>query len=84
MSDGSLFNEIMLEEKLVELWPDYSCLLPREIAGFQEQDFKNLEETFTHVCFLFCNQEGNHRKNRFEELLIQSIKLSESFRVFRI
>ena len=56
MADGSLFNEIMLEEKLVELWPDYSCLLPREIAGFQEQDFKNLGETFTHVCVLFCNQ----------------------------
>ena len=56
MADGSLFNEIMLEEKLVELWSDYSCLLPRKIAGFQEQDFKNLGETFTHVCVLFCNQ----------------------------
>ena len=36
MADGSLFNEIMLEEKLVELWSDYSCLLLREIAGSQE------------------------------------------------
>ena len=24
MADGSLFNEIVLDEKLVELWPDYS------------------------------------------------------------
>ena len=36
MASGSVVSEVMLEEKLVELWPEYSCLY-----DVRSSDFKN-------------------------------------------
>ena len=34
----TLLNEIMLEEKLVELWPDYGCLYDMRSPDFKNKD----------------------------------------------
>ena len=51
MADGSLLNEIMLEEKLVELWPDYNCLYDVRSPDFKNRDRRQvaIEEIATKL-----------------------------------
>ena len=39
---GILLSEIMLEEKLVELWPDYGCLFDVRSPDFKNRDKKQV------------------------------------------
>ena len=56
MASNSVLNEVMAEEKLVELWPDYPCLYDVRSADFKDRDKrqKALEEIAMAV-----NQNGN-------------------------
>ena len=38
MASGSVVSEFMLEEKLVELWPEYSCLYDVSSTEFKNRD----------------------------------------------
>ena len=51
MADSSLLNEIMLEEKLVELWPDYNCLYKVTSLDFKNGDWRQvaIEEISTNL-----------------------------------
>ena len=57
----TLLSEIMLEEKLVELWPDYGCLYDVRSPDFKNRDKRQvaIEEIATKLSFF-----------RFFELLL--------------
>ena len=38
MASGSILSEVMLEEKLVELWPEYNCLYDVRSSDFKNRD----------------------------------------------
>ena len=38
MAYGSVLSEVMLEEKLVELWLEYSCLYDIQSSDFRNRD----------------------------------------------
>ena len=46
-------SEIMLEEKLVELWPDYGCLYDARSPDFKNRDKRQvaIEEIATKLSF---------------------------------
>ena len=44
MAAGGVVNEVLLEEKLVELWPEYSCLY-----DVRSPDFKNRDRRETAI-----------------------------------
>ena len=41
MTAGSVVNEAMLEDKLVDLWPDYSCLYDASSQNFKNRDMRD-------------------------------------------
>ena len=49
----TLLSEIMLEEKLVELWPDYGCLYDVRSPDFKNRDKRQvaIEEIATKLSF---------------------------------
>ena len=48
-----MLSEIMLEEKLVELWPDYGCLYDVRSPDFKNRDKRQvaIEEIATKLSF---------------------------------
>ena len=38
-----LENEVTLEEKLVELWPEYNCLYDASFPDFENRDMRDAE-----------------------------------------
>ena len=38
MASGSVLSEVILEDKLVELWPQYSCLYDVRSKEFKNRD----------------------------------------------
>ena len=54
----TLLSEIMLEEKLVELWPDYGCLYDVRSPDFKNRDKKQvaIEEIATKLSFFFLKE----------------------------
>ena len=38
MASGSILSEVILEEKLVELWPEYTCLYDVSSTEFKNRD----------------------------------------------
>ena len=45
MASGSLLSKVMLEEKLVELWPEYSCLYDVSSSEFKNRDRREVAMT---------------------------------------
>ena len=51
MAETTLLSEIMLEEKLVELWPDYGCLYDVRSPDFEIPGFEIPERQVAIVEF---------------------------------
>ena len=62
MASNSVLNEVMSEEKLVEIWPDHTCLYDVRSADFKDRDKrqKALEE-----IALAVNQNGNIKVHEY-------------------
>ena len=62
MASNSVLNEVMSEEKLVEIWPDHPCLYDVRSADFKDRDKrqKALEE-----IALAVNQNGNIKVHEY-------------------
>lgn len=75
MASNEVLNEIVAEEKLVEIWPDHPCLYDVRSADFKNRDKrqKALEEIAIAV-----NQNGNNA----HELFICLLTLYNSIQVF--
>ena len=55
---GSGVSEVMLEEKLVELWPEYSYLYDVRSSDFKNRDRREVANS----CKLFSQMHTDERK----------------------
>ncbi|KAK2185219.1 hypothetical protein NP493_241g00020 [Ridgeia piscesae] len=39
---NDIVNDMLLEDKLVQMWPDYSCLYDVRAASFKNRDVRQL------------------------------------------
>ena len=55
-----LLNKIMLEEKLVELWPDYGCLFDVRSPHFKNRDTRQVAIEEIAIKFLYLDSITGH------------------------
>ena len=48
MADASVINDLLKEEKLIELWPEYSCLFNVSSPDFKNRDKRDL--TYSEIA----------------------------------
>lgn len=53
MASGSVLSEVMLKEKLVELWPEYSCLYDVRSSDFKNRDRREVVMSEISDSFIF-------------------------------
>ena len=57
MESSSVLSEVMLEQKLVELWPEYSCLYNVRSSDFKNRDRR--EVTMSELAEKLKKEKNN-------------------------
>ena len=63
MASGSILSEVMLKEKLVELWPEYSCLYDVRSSDFKNKDRR--EVTMSEIAEKLKKVKNNWKSHFF-------------------